>query len=366
MHLHTREVAKAVLADMKYIELKKHIADCLNGAKSFEPIYVVSGADAYLRGSAVSLFKGIVDPEYADFNLSVIPYGQGVSSAVDALSLFPVFDERKVVIIPDFPSKISEQDKGLILDYLSSYNPSAIFVIVYEEAESKNDSKDKPGQEDKQDKASAGKTMANFVKESRLTLVDCSKLDESTVAVELEGILKEHPAKSIEPRALKALIEKTLGDMSRIVCEVRKLKSYSDNTITLQDVETMVAPDLEFAIYTFAGAVSEQQSEEALEIVDTFFKQGVKADTLITLLYGQYRKMLHAELNKNVDKKTLATLLGVSEGQVYHIRRVSQNYSQTRLKQIVDYLHNLQYAVRMGKRVDVTAVHDAVLTLLNI
>lgn len=352
---------------MKYIELKKHIEDCLNGAKTFEPMYVVGGADAYLRGASVALFKGVIDPEYADFNLSVVSYGQGVSSAIDALSLFPVFDERKVVIIPDFPGKISDQDKGLVSGYLASPNPQAIFVIVCEEIQGKKESKATGvDDEDKKEKQESGKSVATFIKEAKLTLVDCGKLDESTVAIELEGILKEEPAKSIERPALHALIEKTLGDMSRIVCEVRKLKSYSDKTITLADVETMVAPDLEFAIYAFAGAVSEQQPEKALEIVDTFFKQGIRGDTLISLLYGQYRKMLHAELHKDASKEALATLLDVSEGQVYHIRRVSKNYTQVRLKQAVDYLHSLQYSIRSGKRLDTTAVHDAVLTLLNI
>ena len=352
---------------MKYIELKKHIEDCISRGKAFEPIYVISGADAYLRQTAVAMFKGIVDPEYADFNLSMISYGQGVSSAIDALSLFPVFDERKVVVIPDFPHKISEQDKGVISAYLSAPNPSAIFVIVYEEPQTKKEGKDSSDDAEESKGGSNGtKTMASFIKEAKLTLVDCAKLDERTVAIELEGVLKEEPATTIEPRALHALIDKTLGDMSRIVCEAKKLKAYSQGTITLADVEAMVAPDLEFAIFAFASAVSEQQPEKALEIVDTFFKQGIKGDTLISLLYGQYRKMLHAELHKNEDNDRVASLLGISDKQLYHVKRVSKNYTQVRLKQAVDYLHNLQYAIRSGKRIDTTAVHDAVLTLLNI
>ena len=352
---------------MKYVELKKHIEDCISRGKAFEPMYVISGADAYLRQTAVAMFKGIVDPEYADFNLSIISYGQGVSSAIDALSLFPVFDERKVVIIPDFPSKISEQDKGLITSYLSEANPTAIFVIVCEEIQSKKEGKESGADADEKKTATDnGKTVASLIKEAKLTLVDCAKLDESTVAIELEGILKEDPATTIEPRALHALVEKTLGDMSRIVCEAKKLKAYSQGTITLADVEAMVAPDLEFAIFTFASAVSEQQPEKALEIVDTFFKQGIKGDTLISLLYGQYRKMLHAELHKNENNEQVASLLGISDKQLYHVKRVSKNYTQVRLKQAVDYLHNLQYAIRQGKRIDTTAVHDAVLTLLNI
>lgn len=348
---------------MKYVELKKHIEECKAGVKSFEPMYVIGGADAYLRQTATALFKGIVDPEYADFNLSIISHSQGVSSAIDALSLFPVFDERKVVIIPDFPSRVSEQDRSIISRYLQESNPAAIFVIVYEEKPSKNDGKESDDEDKKKD---TGKTIASFVKEEKLTFVDCGKLDENMVAIELQDILAEAPAKKIDQRALHVLVEKTLGDMARIVSEVKKLKSYSGDVITVADVETMVAPDLEFAIYAFAGAVSERQPEQALEIVDTFFKQGIRGDTLIALLYGQYRKMLHAELHKNEDNEYVASLLGINSKQLYHVKRVSKNYTQMRLKQAVDYLHNLQYAVRSGKRIDTTAVHDAVLTLLNI
>ena len=343
VHISTRARNEFDGEKMKYVELKKHIDDALKGVTKFEPIYLIGGGDAYLRQSATAMFKGLVDPDYADFNLSIVAQGQGVSSAIDALSLYPVFDERKVVIIPDFPEKVADQDKDLIKGYLKAPNPASIFVVVGDE-----------------------KSVKDFAKEEKLAYVDCDKLDENMIAFELDTLLKEDPQKSIEPKALHALVEKTLGDMSRIVCEVKKLKSYSGDIITLQDVEVMVAPDLEFAIYELTGAVSEKQPEKALEILDVFFKQGVRGHTIITMLYGQYRKMLHAELHKATDNGQLASHLGISTGQLYHVKRVSKNYTQVRLKQAVDYLHNLQYSILIGKRLEQTAVHDAVLTLLNI
>ena len=84
------------------------------------------------------------------------------------------------------------------------------------------------------------------------------------------------------------------------------------------------------------------------------------------MLYNQYRKMLHAELHKTDDAEALASMLEISSKALYHVRRVSKNYTQMRLKQAVDYLHGLQYSILSGKRLEHTAVHDAVLTLLNI
>lgn len=325
---------------MKYVELERHLQSAFEG---FSPVYVIGGADAYLRQSACAMFKGLVSPEYADFNLSIISHGQGMSSVVDALSLYPVFDDVKVVVVPDVPDKISDQDKNLILSYAKEPNPQAILVLVGDT-----------------------KSVTDFAKEGKLNYIDCGKLDENAIAIEVDKLLSVPPKKTMEKSALRALVEKTLGDMSRIVSEVTKLRSYSGEVITCQDVELMVAPDLEFAIYELTGAVSEKQAEKALEILDVFFKQGVKGHTLITMLYNQYRKMLHAELHKTDDAEALASMLEISSKALYHVRRVSKNYTQMRLKQAVDYLHGLQYSILSGKRLEHTAVHDAVLTLLNI
>ncbi len=328
---------------MKYTELDRHISSALSGEESFHSIYVIGGADAYLRQRATTAFKELVSPEYADFNLSVISHGNGMGAVIDALSLYPVFDDRKVVVVPDIGEKILDGDKSLVLSYAKEPNPQAILVLVGD-----------------------GKTVTDFAKEGKLIYVDCNKLDENSIAIEVDKLLALPPRKNIEKQALHSLVEKTLGDMSRIVSEITKLKAYSEGTITSQDVELMVSPDLEFAIYELTGAVSEKQSEKALEILDVFFKQGVKGVTLITMLYNQYRKMLHAELHKTDDAETLASMLEISSKALYHVRRVSKNYTQMRLKQSVDYLHNLQYSILSGKRLEHTAVHDAVLTLLNI
>ena len=238
---------------MKYLELEKHLSQALAGKDDFRPVYVVSGADAYLRQSSVAMFKGLLISDYLDFNLSVISLSLGMSSVLDALTLYPVFDDRKVVIVPDVNDKLNEQDKTLLATYLKDPNPTAILVLVDD-----------------------GKNLADVVKEHKIECVDCGKLDENSIGIIVGRILDEPPRKNIDRTALHALVEKTLGDMSRIVCEVTKLKSYSADTITLADVEVMVSPDLEFALYELTGAVSEKQAEKALEILDVFFKQGVK------------------------------------------------------------------------------------------
>lgn len=326
---------------MKYTELKQHINKA--NSESFAPCYVIGGDDAYLKQRALQTFKSLVIPEYADFNLSVVSQADGANEIVDALSVFPVFDEHKLVIVPDM-SKPSDVDRDILLRYLNSPNPTSILLLVFDGVEGRN----------------------LCAKYKQLQYVDCDKLDLNSIAIEVESILENPPKRTIMRQAMTSLAERTQNDMSRICTEVQKLKAYSDGEITVSDVEEMVVPNLDYAVYELTGAVSEKQADKALKVLDVFKKQGTKPYAILQLLYMQYRKMLHAELHKNDDELDLANMLGISKGALFYLKKVSKNYSQTRLKRCVDFLHQLQYDIFSGQRGDEEAVHEAVLSLLNI
>ncbi|MEG1663565.1 MAG: hypothetical protein RR338_06215, partial [Clostridia bacterium] len=203
-------------------------------------------------------------------------------------------------------------------------------------------------------------------KKKNVCTVDCTRLDDQSIGTEVGVLLSENPPRTIDPSALNELIKRTLGNMSRIACEVQKLKAYSDGNITRDDVCELVTPELDFQIFEISQAVSEKNATKALTVLDSFAKNSVRSMTVINLLFGHYRKMLHVEVHKNDTDADLAELLGVKSGALYHIKKVSKNYSQVRLKKCVDFLHEMQCAVLSGKRQEATALHEAILTLLNI
>lgn len=326
---------------MKFTDLKEHLRAAAVGsdAGALLPCYTVYGDDAYLKQSAVRMFAKLVDPDYSSFNFSVIPFADGAEKVVETLNTFPVFDVLRVVAVTDVSDKYP--DEAVLAAYLKSPNPSSVLVLVCEEGAEKS---------------------LGFKAEK----VDCNKLDEKSLASVVGELLAEPPARKMDAAALRELSSRTLGDMSRIACEIQKLKSYSDDVITKDDVAVMTAPEPDFQIYELAEAVSKKEAEKSLTVLDAFFKDGVKPMTILSLLYAQYRKMLHVELQKGVPDAEIAALLGVKPGALYHIRRASANYSQMRLKKCVDYLHELQFSVLTGKRNEASALHEAVLTLLNI
>ena len=304
------------------------------------PCYVVFGDDAYLRRSAVGLPKSLLDADYLSFNFSSVSLSEGVESIVETLNTYPVFDELRITVVPDVAEKLSDADKESLVAYLKEPNPAAVLVLVCEEGAEKG-------------------------LPARCEKVDCNRMDEDSVAGLVAELLREPPSRRMGRAALHELYSRTFGDMSRIACETAKLKAYCDDEITVAAVREMTTPDLDVQIYELSEAVSAKRTEKSLAVMDAFFKDGVKPMTVLGLLYGHYRKMLHVELHKNTPDAALAEMLGVKPGALYHIRRISQNYTQMRLKKCVDFLHGLQFAVLTGKRTETGALHEAVLTLLN-
>lgn len=339
---------------MKYTELKQHINKAMQSG--FAPLYCVYGDDDCLCAKALKMFESVISPDYADFNLMKIGDESDVDMAIDALSTFPMFDDYKVVILTiqnvvaksrkksDDEGETQSQVKDAIDSYMQSPNPTSVLVLNC-----------------------ASKDIATAFKYKTAQNVDCSRLDEESLKSEIVAIANKEPKIDIQPQAISELILRTQSSMGRIESEMAKLKCYSSGVITYRDVCDMVVADTDYKMYEFANAVSQKNCEGALKVLNVLMENGLRGATILNLLYGKYREMLHASLNKDLGNDDLARLLGMSKsGAVYYLKQVASNYSQMRLKKSVDYLHALQYDVLMGKRNETSAVHEAILQLIAI
>lgn len=326
---------------MRYVELEKHLNSVLMGEEDFAPLYVVAGEDDYLKDMALKQFEGVLDKDYADFNFAKMYSDCSVDDLKDTLDTYPMFDSVRVVVL-FVDEKTSAELKAFLEEYVKAPSPTAVLVLYVD--------------------GDANKVF----KSKKATAVDCSCLEEDELVLEINKILAIEPSVAISLDAAKELISRTQSGMARIVSETQKLKAYANGTITRQDVENMVVADLDFQIFELSNALAEKDGDKALEIVNYFFANGVRGVTVINLIYDKYRKMLHAELNKDKTNDEVGQMLGMKGGAVYYLRKTSSKYSQVRLKKCVDYLHSLQYDVLSGKRLEASALQEAVLQLLII
>ena len=87
---------------MKYTALKEYLAAAkAEGNASLRPCYVIFGDDAWLRQSAVGMFRALADPDYAAMNCTVLSAQDGAEEAVFTLNTFPVFDTIRIVVVTD-------------------------------------------------------------------------------------------------------------------------------------------------------------------------------------------------------------------------------------------------------------------------
>lgn len=329
---------------MKFTELREVVgaAAAKHDFAALKPCYAVYGDDAYLRSAAVKLFRLLPDAEYSSFNYAVVDASDGAEPATELLNTYPVFDEIRVVVMNGVTDKLPDADRTALTRYLAAPNPAAVLVAVCD---------------DGGEKLSALKNAEK---------VDCRRPDEATAYALAKEMLAETPARETDERAFGELYRRTQGNMAAVAGEIMKLKAYCDGAVRYEDVCAMTTAEPDVQIYELSDAVSGKNSSRSLEALDAFLKDGVRPMTVLGLLYGHYRKMLHAELNRGMPDAELAALLGVKPGALYHIRRVSGRYTQVKLKKCVDMLHGLQFDVLTGRRGEISALHEAVITLLNI
>lgn len=316
---------------MKYVNLKKH----LNGANgSYAPAYLVYGSDDYLKSEAVKALKGIVDNDFVDFNLAVVQ--DDVDGAIAALNTFALFGDVKAVVLI-YENKLVEQDIDKLKEYLAAPSDGSVLIM----------------------RTSADN--AALLKCKAAEPVICNGLEKE----ELAGYIRDNlDGAEMGNDAIDELIVRTQGSMARIVSELCKLKAYGNGKITKQNVEEMVVAELDYQLYMLTDAIA-KKSPDTLKMLGYLLSNGVRPKMVLDGLYERFRRMLHIALNKSEPNDYFAEKFLIKPGAVYYLRKTLDSYTQVKLKNIVDELHELQYAQLQGKISEESAMHMAILSLMK-
>lgn len=304
------------------------------------PVYFLKGDDLYLQEWAIELFREIIGSEYSDFNIDIFESFEFTKDIISACNTVPVFSDKKLVIVKS-SAKFDDGDKAQLEQYLKNFAPFTILVIVDNAEKSK---------------------LNQFYKYG--DVVACNRGNATQVSGWIQDYVKEH-GKKIENSAVNLIVKYTALNMTRAVNELHKLFAYcGDNIITIKDVQLLVTPDEDFVGYNLTNAITKGQNNEALEILQGLLDKGEKPSVLLAILINQYRRMLQARVS-SLPINELASAMGVKPFAMTIAKNLSQKYTQVELKNIVDKLHNLEYAFKSGITDDKEALLQAFAILLN-
>lgn len=312
------------------------------------PVYFLKGQDSFLTDWAVNVFSTLVDPDYADFNLSEFREAGDMKDVVASLSTVPVFSERRVAIVRSC-ANMDAGGKSRLEAYLKRPAPFSVLVL--------NDDSVPAGQSRRRESPLADLYAYGDV-------VKCGEVSFEQFSGWIAAAAKKRGA-SVSKGAVSLLWDWTAGNMTAALNELYKLAAYADGRrIEEGDVKLLVTPANDFKAYALSKALAQGNNDLALGILRSLLDRGEAPYALLAMISGQYRRMLHAKISP-MDNASLAAAEGVPEWSARAARELAASYGAASLKRLTDRLHSLECSFKSGAITDAAALHEAFAVLLR-
>lgn len=269
----------------------------------------IIGSDSFLVDRAVRQICGRITG-LPEFDVALL-HNPEAGEIIEACESMPI-GELKIIIIKDYT------DKGKITEFLTSAKGQFTAVFVNPEP--------KRFQDDLADKFLA---------------IKCGKLSDEAIAQYIQRECR------IEYAAVRLLMDYCGRDMSRISMEVQKLSAYANGRqITPEDVALLAVAVEEVKIFDLTNKLAAGDKAGAFKALDLLLMTE-KPSQIMTMIYNQFRRMLHCSISKLNDAE-LAKALRVSEPAIGVNRRLARNFSPVKLKKVNDWFHYYDRAVKTG------------------
>lgn len=318
----------------------------VNGVENPAPVYLLKGTDGYVRREVVRTLQDTVPSDARDFCLEEYGDDDDISSVIASLSTVSMFGGRKVVYLRR-QKDLNEREKKMLEDYVSAPADTAILMI--------------------DDRAQ------NYVRIApKCEIVDCGTVTAKETKTYIGEIMRESGA-AINDGALSLLYSYCGGDLGRIVSESQKLTSYADvgHEITENDVEQLVAADVEYKMYEMASAFTDGNAEKGLAVLANFRAKGEPPVKLLYNITATYRKVFHLAISDLPDEQEAKALDMSAKAVAFNRRMIAQHKKKIngyviKLKEVVEYLYELEYSFKSGAVSDESALNMAVAKILTV
>jgi DNA polymerase-3 subunit delta len=236
-----------------------------------------------------------------------------------------MFNEKKLAILENVSQNEDFQKK--FLKRISYFSNSKNFVLFYEGEIKEN----------------------NFFKELKknsrwqnFQLLEGKKL-EIWVKREVKNLGAE-----IDQRALKKLIEFVGNDLWRMENEIKKLVSFSGGKkIELEDVKTLVAPEIESDIFKMIDAIGQKNKILALKLIHRHLEKGESPFYLLSMINYQLRNILL--IKDSMEKNRPLKELELSPFLIQKTISQARKFSFSEIKKIYRKVFEVDLKIKTGQ-----------------
>ena len=238
------------------------------------PLYLLLGAESYLRGEAADLIANTVLSEtlLREFNESSFSLlTDAVQSAVAAAEQLPMMSDKRVVKIRDF-AKLREADEQILIAYLRNPSPSTVMIFIADDLDKRK---------------AASKVLVDAC-----VVVDFSPLKDAEAKNWCKSRLKLLKT-SADEQVLSEIIRLVGTDVQTLSTELDKLASAAIDTkrISFELVDELIGRSRELSNFELGDHLLANNRKRALETLYRLLDDGAEPVMLVGLIASNYHRL---------------------------------------------------------------------------
>lgn len=305
---------------MKFVQFSKSLQEGLS------PVYLVEGAEAYFRDSAVAQIRaaaGISMPALNETRVEGENLKGQLAPWIARLHTAPFADARRLVRVYEFYP--TEREWEILQEYVAKPCPTTVLVFV-----------------------NTGAKKSEMRRKAGVVFVDCAKESEETLSRWIYSVAKRSNL-TMDGDAASMLARYCNCDAARMKKETEKLALLygAGGRIDRAAVEENVAKDVDYKIYELTQA-STRNRGEFLEILYDLMDKGFDESAALSALVSYFRTLTEVSSMRGSDA-AVGEALGLNPYAVKKNRETAARLGAERTASLYTQLYALGADMRGGK-----------------
>jgi|GEM_PF-5351924 len=303
------------------MKIKDTVSELKKG--NIRNLYLVAGAEPYLRELAVKSILPYLKIQMEEWNVNTLQDGADIISGLESM---PMMSDRRAVIC-DIGDILEDEQKKLAA-YLPALPESTVLILT------KNSQPDRK------------KPLEKYLLEKD-AVVECSPPNESESADFLCGYAAKNGVK-LSRNDAHLFCRYVSGDLSRLVNELAKLIAVAGEEITKKDIEKYAVRSADYNIFKLHDLMLEKKKGEAENLLEAILDEDASPIGLISILSSNFELMLIARACLDAgysEEKTKKNIMDAAKAAEF---RAGKAIAQSRLMMAPD----IRLAIKKLSRLD--------------
>lgn len=299
--------------------------------KEFKKAYLLCGNEAFLKKSYKnSLKKAVVDD---DINFS---YYEGkdidYAAVIDKANTLPFLAKKRCIIIENSSWFKSGVDDTFI-KFIDKIPETTVIIFVETEVDKKT-------------------KLYKKIIECKGYVATLDKPDYRDLKQWCLSLLVKE-GKNITEYNMDLLLSYAGQNMENLKNELDKLISYMGERTVIEskDIDSIVTISAENKVFDMIRFIVAKQNTKALELYKDLLIMRESPMKILSLITRQFTQLFQVKglLNEGLNKKSISTIMGISEYQASQIMGRSNSFDKKSLKSYILHCLELEKAVKSGE-----------------